>query len=39
MRRKSVNFKKSASSFKHKAKRVHKKNVPSYRVQRGGIRL
>lgn len=39
MRRKSVNFKKSAKTFKNKAKRVHKKNTPSYRVARGGIRL
>lgn len=39
MRRRHVNFKKSAQSFKHRAKRVHKKNTPSYRVARGGIRL
>jgi len=39
MQRKPVNFKKSASSFKKNAKKVHKKNTPSYRVARGGIRL
>lgn len=39
MLRKPVNFKKSASKFKHNAKRVHKKNTPSYRAARGGIRL
>lgn len=39
MRRKSVNFKKSASKFGKNAKRVHKKNTPSYRAARGGIRL
>lgn len=39
MRRKPVNFKKSAKSFRNKAKRVNKKNTPSYRVARGGIRL
>jgi len=39
MRRKHVNFKKSAKSFKNNAKKVHKKNTPSYRVSRGGIRL
>lgn len=39
MLRKPVNFKKSAKAFKHKAKRTHKKNTPSYRVARGGIRL
>lgn len=39
MRRKHVNFKKSAKAFKHRASRVHKKNTPSYRAARGGIRL
>ena len=39
MRRKPVNFKKSARAFKQKAQKVHKKNTPSYRVARGGIRL
>lgn len=39
MRRKPVNFKKSADSFKKRAKLVHKKNTPSYRNARGGIRL
>lgn len=39
MRRKPVNFKKSASDFKNGAKKVHKKNTPSYRAARGGIRL
>lgn len=39
MRRKAVNFKKSAKSFKHTASRVHKKNTPSYRTARGGYRL
>lgn len=39
MRRSPVNFKKSASKFKHQARKVHKKNTPSYRVARGGIRL
>lgn len=39
MKRKHVNFKKSAKRFKHNAKRVHKKNTPSYRAARGGIRL
>lgn len=39
MRRKAVNFKKSAKSFKSKASKTHKKNTPSYRVARGGIRL
>lgn len=39
MKRKHVNFKKSAASFKYKAKRVHKKNTPSFRATRGGIRL
>lgn len=39
MRRKHVNFKKSAKAFKHNAKKVHKKNTPSYRAARGGIRL
>lgn len=39
MRRKSVNFKKSAGSFKKKASKTHKKNTPSFRAQRGGIRL
>lgn len=39
MKRKPVNFKASAKSFKHQAKRVHKKNTPSFRATRGGIRL
>lgn len=39
MQRKPVDFKKSASSFKKRAKLVHKKNTPSYRNSRGGIRL
>lgn len=39
MFRKRVNFKKSAKAFRHRAKRVHKKNTPSYRATRGGIRL
>lgn len=39
MRRKPVNFQKSKRTFKKNAKLVHKKNTPSYRVARGGIRL
>lgn len=39
MRANRVNFKKSAKKFKHRASRVHKKNTPSYRAARGGIRL
>lgn len=39
MKRKAVNFKKSAGQFKHQAKKVHKKNTPSFRAARGGIRL
>lgn len=39
MKRSPVNFKKSAKTFKKNAKRTHKKNTPSYRVARGGIRL
>ena len=39
MRRKPVNFKKSARKFGNQAKRVLKKNTPSYRAARGGIRL
>lgn len=39
MKRKPVNFRKSAAKFKGQAKKVHKKNTPSYRVARGGIRL
>ena len=39
MHRKSVNFKKSAKSFKSNAKKTHKKNVPSYRTARGGTAL
>lgn len=39
MLRKKVNFKKSAKSFKNRASKVHKKNTPSYRAARGGIRL
>jgi len=39
MRRSAVNFKKSAKKFKRNASRVHKKNTPSYRASRGGIRL
>lgn len=39
MRRHKVNFKKSARSFKHQAKRVHKKNTPAFRASRGGYRL
>lgn len=39
MRRSGVNFKKSAKSFRKKAKRTLKKNTPSYRSARGGIRL
>lgn len=39
MKRKPVNFKKSAKSFKSSAQKVHKKNTPSYRAARGGIRL
>lgn len=39
MRRKKVSFKKSAQNFKNNAKKVNKKNTPSYRAARGGIRL
>lgn len=39
MKRKRVNFKKSAKQFKKVAARTHKKNLPNYRVARGGIRL
>lgn len=39
MRRKSVNFKKSAKTFKNNAKKVHKKNTPAFRAARGGYRL
>lgn len=39
MKRKAVNFKKSAKSFKNNAKKVNVKNTPSYRAARGGIRL
>lgn len=39
MKRKHVNFKKSARSFKKNAQKVHKKNTPSFRAARGGIRL
>lgn len=39
MRRQKVNFKKSAAKFKSSAKKVHKKNTPSFRATRGGIRL
>lgn len=39
MKRKSVNFKKSANSFKNKAGKTNSKNTPSYRAARGGIRL
>lgn len=39
MKRRPVNFKKSAKQFKRQASRVHKKNTPSYRAARGGIRL
>lgn len=39
MKRKHVNFKSSASHFKHQAKKVHKKNTPAFRAARGGIRL
>lgn len=39
MKRKPVNFRKSAKSFKSRAERVHKKNTPVYRASRGGIRL
>jgi len=39
MKRKHVNFKKSAKQFKRGANRTHKKNLPNYRVARGGIRL
>jgi len=39
MQRRPVNFKKSAKKFKKQARKVHKKNTPSYRAARGGIRL
>lgn len=39
MRRRPVNFKKSAKRFQHKASRTHKKNQPAHHVSRGGIRL
>lgn len=39
MRRKKISFRKSASAFKNNAKKVNKKNTPSYRAARGGIRL
>lgn len=37
--RRHVNFKKSARKFKNNAKKTLKKNTPSYRTARGGIRL
>lgn len=39
MKRKKVNFRKSASKFNSNAKKILKKNTPSYRASRGGIRL
>lgn len=39
MRRRHVNFKKSAKHFRHNAKRTHKKNTAPFRAARGGIRL
>lgn len=39
MKRKKVNFKKSAKSFEKKAQTTHAKNLPNHRVARGGIRL
>lgn len=39
MKRRKVNFKKSANQFKKTAQRTHKKNLPNHRVARGGIRL
>ena len=39
MRRKHVNFKQSAKKFSQNAKKVHKKNTPSFKPARGGIRL
>lgn len=39
MKRRPVNFKKSAKSFRHNSKRTHKKNTAPFRAARGGIRL
>ena len=39
MKRRPVNFKKSAKSFKKTASRTHKKNTAPFRAARGGIRL
>lgn len=39
MKRKPVNFKKSAKSFAKKSQTTHRKNLPNHRVARGGIRL
>lgn len=39
MLRKHVNFKSSAKKFKSKASKTHKKNTPTYKAARGGIRL
>jgi len=39
MKRRSVNFKKSAKQFKKRAAKTHKLNTPSYRMARGGIAL
>lgn len=39
MKRSKVSFKKSAGKFKANAKKVNKKNTPSYRAARGGYAL
>lgn len=38
MKRRPVNFKKSAASFKKKAATTNAQNQPNYRTSRGGIR-
>ena len=38
MKRRPVNFKKSAAQFKKGAAKTHKQNLPNYRNARGGIR-
>lgn len=39
MKRRPVNFKKSAKSFRRNASKTHKKNTAPFRAARGGIRL
>lgn len=38
MKRKPVNFKKSAQQFAAGAKKTHRQNLPNHRIARGGIR-